>query len=167
MNDTIGKKGEFDIITYSKNLNDQISYINKKIVEYEIKLTSLKSKENIIDTMINRSNEQVEKYTKEKNFKVAGIHQSYILTQFETLGQVQEMLIRYEDMIQKSVKSLIDIENHKFNTYSKLKTANKQEKSTDEDYEKLMTAMHKMVTTPTDDNPMIDVVREQLKLEGY
>jgi len=172
MQDSINKEGEFSLVNYSRNLNDQIKYINMKIKDYELKLTALKNKELIIDDMINRSNEQVQYYIQAKNMKVAGIHQGYILTQFETLGQVQEMLIKYEEMINKSVKMLIDLENHKINSFVKIAASKKQEKSTDDDYGKLMNAMQKLVTKDNKEhnnleNPMLETVREQLKLEGY
>ena len=169
--ETIVKDKEFDLINYSTNLNKQLNYVFDKIEEAERKITSLKTKEKIIDDMIDRTNRLVEKYNTEKNYKLAGINQSHILTQFETLAQVQEMLIKYEDMIQKYIKMSIDLENHKINAYVKLNSAKKEDKMNDEGYEKLMGAMHDLVLNSSEskqDSPqMLDHVREQLKLEGY
>jgi len=172
----IDKAEKFNLINYGNNLNTQINYISNKISEAERKITSLKTKESIIDSMINRTNALVERYNEEKNYKLAGINSSVILTQFETLAQVQEMLIKYEDMIQKYIKMSIDIENHKINAFVKLNSSKKEEERTEQGYEKLMGAMHELMnnneTTQTGPggptNPvMLDAVRDQLKLEGY
>jgi hypothetical protein len=179
--DTLSKENEIDTFSlqnYGSNLNKQLNYINNKIEEAEIKITSLKSKEKIIDDMIDRSNRLVERYTEEKNYKLAGINSSYILTQFETLAQVQEMLIKYEDMIQKYIKMSIDIENHKINAFVKLNSSKKEESKNEEGYEKIMNEMHKMMQnsenqgsphelgTPSND-ALLNSVKDQLKLEGY
>jgi len=160
----------FDINNYSASLNERINYINDKIKSSEIKITALKTKESIIDTMIDRTNALVEKYHSEKNFKLAGINSSYILTQFETLSQVQEMLIKYEDMIQKYIKMSIDIENHKLNAHVKLSSV-KVESVNDEGYEKLMGKIHEMMNdTPEQlqtNSALLDSVKDTLKLEGY
>ena len=159
----------FNIVNYGNNLNKQHEYIEQKISKAEIKITSLKSKESIIDNMITRGNNQVEKYHSENNFKLAGIHSSHILTQFETLAQVQEMLIKYEDMIQKYIKMNIDIENHKINAFVKLNSSKKAESKNEEGYDKLMGAVHELMMGNQQDatNVMTDTVRRQLKLEGY
>lgn len=176
-NDTISVQDnvkKFDILNYQYNLNEQVTYIKNKMESYEIKLTSLKSKEKIIDDMIRRSNMLVEKYTNESNFKLVSIHSNTILTQFETLSQVQEMLIKYEDMIQKYIKMVVDIENHKINAYTKLTNNKKEDEKNEEGYEKLMSAMHALVqekaeghTSDVSHPALLDTVTEQLKLEGY
>lgn len=165
------KENIFDLINYSSSMNEQITYIKGKISQAEIKITALKSKENIIDKMINRTNDQVEKYHKADNLKLAGINQSYILTQFETLAQVQEMLIKYEDMIQKYLKMNIDIENHKLNAFIKLNSSKKEAQANEEGYEKLMGKIHEMMAdTPQQqqsNSALLDTVKNQLKIEGY
>ena len=174
---SVNEEQSFSLQNYGNNLNKQLNYISGKIEEAEIKITSLKSKEKIIDDMIDRSNRLVEKYNEEKNYKLAGINSSYILTQFETLSQVQEMLIKYEDMIQKYIKMSIDIENHKINAFVKLNSSKKEDSKNEEGYEKIMSEMHKLMQGQPQGNPhelgtpsniaMLDSVRDQLKLEGY
>jgi hypothetical protein len=164
------KEEKFDILNYSSSLNEQINYIKDKIKAAEIKITALLSKESIINKMIERTNSLVEKYHEENNLKLAGINSSYILTQFETFAQVQEMLIKYEDMIQKYIKMSIDVENHKLNAYVKLNNS-KEAQSNEEGYEKLMGKIHEMMTdTPEQaqsNSVLLESVKEQLKLEGY
>jgi hypothetical protein len=170
----INDSEQFDLINYGNNLNKQLNYISVKIKEAEIKITALKTKEKIIDDMIDRSNRLVQQYNEDKNFKLAGINSSHILTQFETLSQVQEMLIKYEDMIQKYIKMSIDIENHKINAYVKISNTKKEEIKNEEGYEKLMGAMHELVTNNNkrsedgqSNTALLDTVKDQLQLEGY
>lgn len=168
---------KFNILNYQLNMNKQANYIQTKIEGAEIKITSLKTKEKIIDDMIRRSNILVEKYNNESNLKLAGINSSHILVQFETLSQVQEMLIKYEDMIQRYVKMIVDIENHKINAFTKINAVKKEEDKNETGYNKLMVAMHDMLQNKESDSisspggpshpALLDNVKEQLKLEGY
>jgi len=166
----------FDLVNYGNNLNNQKIYISGKITSCEIKLTSLKSKEAIIDKMISSSSNQLDKANEEQNYKIAGVISRNLTGQFETLSAIQEMLIKYEDMIQKYVKMNIDIENHKINAFTKLESSKKTDLKEGNDYGKLMAAVHKMIdnqdgsihSDQTGTNvPMMDEVRQQLKLEGY
>lgn len=164
---------KFNIVNYGNNLNTQVLYIKNKIKEAEIKITALKTKEAIIDSMIKRSSDQVDKYVLESNFKLVGINSSHILTQFETLAQVQEMLIKYEDMIQKYIKMSIDIENHKINAFVKLNASKKELDKNEEGYDKIMNEMHNLLQEhnnsdgPGENIGMLDAVKDQLKIEGY
>lgn len=165
--ETLNSEGTFDLLHYGDNLNTQLNYISKKINECEKKLTSLKGKEDIINTMINKTNVQIERYSEENNWKLVGINNSQILTQFETLSMVQEMLCKYEDMIQRYIKMSIDIENHKINAYVKIVGTRKEDKKTEEGFESLMHAMHQLTSQPQNNDAMAAHVKEQLKLEGY
>lgn len=171
------KEESFNLVNYGANLNKQLNYISEKVDGAEKKITALRTKEKIIDDMISRTNALVERYNEEKNYKLAGVNQKAILTQFETLAQVQEMLIKYEDMIQKYIKMSVDIENHKINAYVKLNSSKKEEEKNEAGYEKLMGAMHELMSQAKDQpeggpggptNPaMLDAVKNQLQLEGY
>lgn len=171
-----GEDEKFSLVNYGYNLNKQLNYIQLKISESECKITALKTKENIIDNMIERTNRLVEKYTEDKNFKLAGLNSSHILTQFETLSQVQEMLIKYEDMIQKYIKMSVDIENHKINAFAKLNAVKKDDNKNEDNYTKLMSSMQDLMkdNSPQIEGPggptneaLLDSVRDSLKLEGY
>jgi len=166
--DTLNKEGVFDLIQYSDNINEQIVYIKNKINTCEIKITSLKSKEEIISNIINRISNAINKATQENNYKMADINQSKILIYFESMSLIQEMLIKYEDMIQKYIKMIIDIENHKINAYVKIKAANKSGDKQDGEYDELIARFHEMTTNSKEQNTaMVDHVKKELQLEGY
>ena len=159
----------FNVEGYNTELEDQKKYIKNKRAEFDRKLTSLRLKEEIVNRMILESNNQVEKQMEVNNWKVVNIINAQLLTQFETLNQIQEMLCKYEDMIQKYLKMIIDIENHKVNTFVKLASTKKEADNLESSYENLMQEMHK-ITSNVNTNMHVDFaaeVKNQLKLEGY
>ena len=167
--ETINKDETFNLLNYSSTLDEQKKYIKVKIEEADRKLTSLKTKEEIINTMINRTNMAIEDYATEKNYKLMGINNGHLLSQFETLSLVQEMLIKYEDQIQKYVKLLLDIENNKLSAVTKVKAMSKTDKVDDDNFSGIVSEMHKLMQSnlPNAQNQMLDHVKNQLQLEGY
>ncbi len=173
--ETLTKEGTFDILHYSENIQTQLDFISGKIQSCENKISSLKAKETIINNMINRTGIKIESAIDEDNQKIATMNQKYVLDYFETLSMVQEMLMKYEDLIYKYIKMRLDIENNKINAYVKLKAANKEVKKEDGEYDDMMKAMHDMFNKPKggaggtvgENKDMIDHVKNQLKLEGY
>ncbi len=176
LKETLNKDGTFDILHYSDNIQTQNDFIQTKIQASERKLTSLKSKETIINNMITRTGLKIEKAIEEDNQKIATINQKYVLDYFETLAMVQEMIMKYEDLIYRYVKMKLDIENNKINAYVKLKAANKAEKGSDGDYNEMVEAFQEMVKnqgsggvngTNGTNTDMLEHVKNELKLEGY
>jgi len=166
--DTINEKGTFDLLHYNDNINDQNIYIKKKIQECEIKISSLKNKEKIINNIITRISDDLDKTVDNNNHKLVNINQQKILTFFETLSIIQEMLIKYEDMIQKYIKMSIDIENHKINAFVKIKTISKNDDQDNNQYGKLMEAFNTIMESPKQENVALNnQVMQELKLEGY
>ncbi len=168
--ETINKEGTFDIHSYSDNINNQKEYIQNKISSCEMKLKGLQTKENIISNMITRQSLSLEKHVEKNNYKLISVSQQQILHFFETLALAQEMLIKYEDMIQKYLKMIVDIENHKINAYVKIKTADKSNKSLEGDNDQLLDYMQKMMLqseTSEANTGMTEHIKHELKLEGY
>jgi len=158
---------EFDNELYSQNLNEQVKYIKSKINEADRKITSLKSKEEIINQLISRTNFLIEKYHEEKNYKLENINNDRLLTQFETLNVVHDILNKYEDQVFKYVKMLTDIENHKLNAFVKIKNLKKEEVKNDDDYGQVLQEMHNLLSQPQTAEGLAVQVQESLKLEGY
>jgi len=164
---TLKEEGKFNIHHYSENINEQIIYINDKITHLEKKLTTLKNKEDIINIMISRTDKQIGKYFDEKNFKMIGVQQGHLTTQFETLSLIQDIVIKYENMIQTYIKMRIDIENHKINAYVKIKNADKSLEKDDTGYNKIMDTVHNLLDSNSDNIDMTKNIEEKLKLKGY
>ena len=172
ISDDNGAVGSFNIHQYSTNLNDQVTAIKSKIKECEAKLRTLKNKEKIINSMIDRTGIKIEQYIENENHKMAGINQRYVLDYFETLGVVQETLMKYEDLVYKYTKMLLDIENHKIGAYTKIKAADKKVDAADNNYLEMQDAIDKIMNIGKDgssrtNKDMLELAKNELKLEGY
>jgi len=160
--------GTFDLLHYSDNVNEQSLYIKNKIKVHENKINNLKLKETIMSNIIKRLSDNIDKALYENNFKLVEINQHKLPKFFESLSIIQDMTIKYEDMIQKYIKMILDIENNKVSVYAKIKTADKSIEKNDNDYKDLMEAIHRIENdAPEESNPMMEHVRKELKLEGY
>jgi hypothetical protein len=163
---------KFDINKYSNNMHSQQEYIDKKISRAEKKITSLSSKEKIINDIITRTSLLYEKAIEESNYKLIGIHQSNLLKQVEALGQIQEMLSKGEDLIYKYIKMNTDLDKEQANIFIKI---NNIDKDNDLDDNNLMKEFHQIVHQFTNDktidgkeiNDMNMSITDKLKLKGY
>jgi hypothetical protein len=158
----------FDFKAMSKNFDNVLLEINDKLKSAQIKLTALKDKEDILMKMINITNSQMETTPKE-NFKLIGIYQSQLMKQFESLNLWQESLMKYEDLIQRYLKMRIDIENHKLNSFAKIKSLYKAADEAEEGFDTLLKNIHN-ITSGASSNGIVDLQHEamqQLKIAGY
>lgn len=156
----------FDYSTMSKNLKNVADDINARLKETDIKLTSLKGKEDILNKIITSTNMLLER-TDPSNFKLVGVYQNQIMVQLESFGLLQEAIMKYEDLAQRYIKMQIDIENNKLNSFAKIKALYKTNDTADEGYDKLLKNMHELVHNP---NQVLDLQAEalnQLNIAGY
>jgi len=166
--ETLNKEGTFDLVHYSDNINEQIVYIKSKIASAEKKITALNSKEAIISNIINRMSQEINTYIEKENKKVVDIVQGKILKFYETLGFINDTIIKYEDTIQKYIKMMIDIENHKVGAFTKIKAATKNANNDDSNYTELMEAITKLTSNNVEANTeMLEHVKNELKMEGF
>ena len=156
----------FDFKAMSNNFNGVLLEISEKLQSSKFKLTALKDKEEILIKMINITNSQMETTPKE-NFKLIGIYQSQLMKQFESLNLWQESLMKYEDLIQRYLKMKIDIENHKLNSFAKIKNLYKVADAAEEGFDTLLKNIHNITSN---NSGVVDLQQEalqQLKIAGY
>ena len=166
--DTLKIEGKFDIMHYASNVNDIIMPINDKISNFEIKLTSLKVKEEMISNIINHTNSSADKFLKEHNYAKAQGLQNALITQFETYSMMQDMILKYEHNIQTYLKMKLDIENHKISAYTKIKAADKNVEKDDNSYKDLQKTIEKIMNGDDNQrNSFKNNVLNELSLEGY
>lgn len=164
--DTLKIEGKFDIMHYASNVNDIIMSINDKIANFEIKLTSLKVKEEMISNIINHTNSSVDKFLKEHNYAKAQGLQNALITQFETYSMMQDMILKYEHNIQVYLKMKLDIENHKISAYTKIKAADKNVEKDDNNYKEMQNKIEQILSSG-DSSGFKKHVLNELSLEGY
>jgi hypothetical protein len=164
--DTLKIEGKFDIMHYASNVNDIIMSINDKIANFEIKLTSLKVKEEMISNIINHTNSSADKFLKEHNYAKAQGLQNALITQFETYSMMQDMILKYEHNIQAYLKMKLDIENHKISAYTKIKAADKNVEKDDNNYKEMQNKIEQILSSG-DSSGFKKHVLNELSLEGY
>ena len=117
---------------YSDNLDEQKTAINKKINAYEEKLVSLEMKEMMLNNIITRTNNLLENIDP-GNFRLIGQTQSNLMKQIENLGLLKDIIIKYEDMIFKYRKVLLEINEEALNNRVKINQLEKEEKKVEDD----------------------------------
>jgi uncharacterized protein YqgV (UPF0045/DUF77 family) len=111
--------------------------IHDKIKSLEAKLQKHTLKEGMLDNIIAGTYRELEE-VKPNEFTRRGQKQTILIKQLEALGLLHDTLMKYEDMIQKYHKILIDIENNKVNTFVRLESLKQEEKLTEESLSNLM-----------------------------
>ena len=167
--------GTFDITQYSNNLNEIKEGIETKIRSADIRLTALNIKEDVTNKMMMRTSNYINEYEKSANFKLRSQYETIYIKQTEALSLICEMMMKYEDLIFKYRKMLIDIENHKVQSYTKIKAAEKtiktDEDSFDENYQGTLKEINKLLQDNSSEdnkgNPLLQDIQNELKLEGY
>jgi len=161
----IKDKNEKVLNDYSTEIDKQKNEIINKIASIERKLLSLNNKESIINNLIMKINLDLEK-TDPKKFTAIGQIRTTLNKQFETLGLITDMIIKYEDMIQKYRKMLIDIENQKIVNYTKL---NKEEEILENDMSKILLQINNQINNKDNDLKSQIIADAQAELEelGY
>lgn len=167
LSDTLKVEGKFDIMHYAENVNQHSDHIQTKISDFEIKITSLKTKEKIISDIIDRANNQIGKFFSEGNFAKAQGMQNALITQFETYSMMQDMILKYESHISNYVKLSLTIENDKVATYAKIKTADKNTDKDDDQYAKIVDQINTLILDGKGGSAFTQNLKNELKLEGY
>jgi len=94
--------------SYSQDLETQKAAIQSKIEAHERKLVDLEIKETMLNNIITRTNATLEGIDP-GNFKWIGQTQSNLMKQIENLGLLKDIIIKYEDMIFKYRKVLLEM----------------------------------------------------------
>jgi hypothetical protein len=131
---------------------------------------TFKTKEKLLNDMVIRT-ENLLKTTNKDNFKAISVLQSNILKQIEIIGVLYETIIKYEDLVFKYQKMLIDVENHRINGFAKIKATMKDNDKAESESNTLMGEIHDMLTnkssTDNTDFSIHDKVDMELKIDGY
>jgi hypothetical protein len=144
-----------------REITDKINALNKKLQKHELK-------EGMLDKIISMTYVELENI-KENEFTRRGQKQSILIKQMEALSILHDTLIKYEDMIQKYHKILIDIENNKLNSFLKIENLKKEEKATDENIADLLMMVQDQMGagTSTGINPLLDEIKSELEENNY
>ena len=161
---------DIDCNLFNDEIDVQKQAINEKIKNIEKKLLSLNNKESIINNQILSLNNELEN-TDPKHFKMVGQLRTSINRQLETLSLIIDMIVKFEDMIQRYRKMLIDIENTKFNNAFKIKKDLLKEEEAESDLSKVLEKINSVIDTNSiteeSESKLIQGIKSELKEEGY
>ncbi len=141
-----------------------------KVQLLEKKLTKNELKEAMLDRIINETYIEMDNL-KENEFTRRGQKQSILIKQMEALSILQDTLLKYEDMIFKYQRVLIDIENNKLNSFIKIENLKKEEQTADENIAAIMEAVQDQLrlgqSSSAGVNPLLDEIQQELRDENY
>jgi len=141
--------------------------IESKISNLESKLAKHQLKEGMLDTIIATTYAELESLNP-KEFTKRGQKQSILIKQLEALSILHDTILKYEDMIQKYHKILIDLENNKLNSFLKTESLKKEEKIADESLAEILSELQKQINIPNStQNSLIDEIKNELEENNY
>ncbi len=148
-----------------KEVGVKLQTLEKKVSKHELK-------EGMLDRIIN------ETYTEMDNlegseFTRRGQKQVILIKQMEALSILQDTLLKYEDMIFRYQKMLIDLENNKLNSFLKIENLKKEEKINDDNIAEVLTAIQEQLKNGSNPglssgvNPLLEEIQKELSEDNY
>ena len=159
---SVKSKYNFEMDTRKNDLKNKIGHLEKKLSKHELK-------EGMLDMIIGQTYTELGNL-KENEFAKRGQKQSVLIKQLEALSVLHDTILKYEDMIQKYHKILMDIENNKLNSYLKIENLKKDEKRTDEGLGDILQELQQMLKGETGgitSNSLLDEIQQELNEENY
>ncbi len=142
--------------------------IQTKIGDLEKKLKKHELKEGMLDKIISITYNELENLGANE-FTRRGQKQTALIKQLEALSILHDTIIKYEDMIQKYHKILIDIENNKLNSFLKVESLKKEERTSDDNISSVLLALQEQLKSGSSmaTNPLIDEIQQELENGNY
>ncbi len=145
--------------SYTSGLEEIKKDIIQKINHLENKLNKFNIKEGMLDSIIAETHVEM-LALKENEFTKRGQKQSILLKQLEALSVLHDTIMKYEDMIQKYRKTLMDIENNKLNAFIKLENLSKEELATENSLSEVLMGLQNMLTSPDNSPAQTSLIAE-------
>jgi hypothetical protein len=153
--------------TYDRNMDAKREDIIKKIDELERKLAKHTLKEGMLDKIINQTYTELDELSANE-FTRRGQKQSALIKQLESLGVLQDTLMKYEDMIQKYHKIIMDIDNNKLNGYVKIRNLKTEEKEITDDLGAVLQNIQQLMQVETGQpNILLSEISKELSDGDY
>jgi hypothetical protein len=154
---------------YRQEMDSNRDKIKAKIKNLEEKINKHEFKEGMLDKIINTTYTELENL-KENEFAKRGQKQTVLVKQLEALSILQDTIMKFEDMIQKYRKILLDIENNKLNSYVKVTSLKKEENVADESIGAVLSELQTLIkesSTPGASMSIIEEIQNELDENNY
>ena len=171
-NDLVQGNDELEInrvkIDYNVQMNERKREILNKINELGRKLIKHELKEAMLDSIINNTYTELDNLSANE-FTRKGQKQTVLIKQMEALSILHDTLMKYEDMIQKYQKIILDIENNKLNSYLKIANLKKEETKADDGIQGILIELQDMIKGggTASGNPLLDDIQRELDDADY
>jgi len=149
---------------YNQELSKRKVEILSKIENLEKKIKKHELKEGMLDMIISGTYVELENL-KENEFSRRGQKQTVLIKQLEALSVLHDTILKYEDMIQKYHKILMDLENNKFNSYIKIESIKKEEDKADDNLQAVLENIQGMMNNQN--ISFIDDIKQELTDNDY
>ena len=154
--------------TYNSEMQSKKAEIKTKIQDLESKLNKHNLKEGMLDRIILQTYTELENLGS-NDFTRRGQKQTVLIKQLEALGLLHDTMMKYEDMIQKYHKIIMDIDNNQFNGFIKINNLKKEEKVTDEGIGAVLMELQQILKgdSSSGDNPLLEELKKELTDSDY
>lgn len=158
-------KNEYNssMIQTAKAVEDKIERLDKKLLKFD-------SKEIMLDAIIAGTHVELGNLS-ENEFTKRGQKQAILIKQLEALSVLHDTIMKYEDMIQRYHKVLMDIQNNKLNAYVKLENLKKEEEKSDDSLSEVLMNLQELLGNNAEsalpDISLIAEIEEELKDNNY
>jgi len=155
---------------YNQEMNKRKTDIINKIDNLEKKLKKHELKEGMLDLIIGGTYAELQNL-KENEFSRRGQKQTVLIKQLEALSILHDTILKYEDMIQKYQKILMDIENNKLNGFLKIENLKKEENKADDGLNVVLHELQEMFKNNSGGSPtnniLLDEIQQELNNNNY
>jgi len=154
---------------YNQEMNERKRELKNKIDNLEKKLKKHELKEGMLDMIIGKTYTELQNL-KENEFSKRGQKQTVLIKQLEALSILHDTILKYEDMIQKYHKILMDIENNKLNSFLKVENLKKEEDKTDDNLSTVLSDLQQLLKgggTTLSGSSYMDEIRQELEENDY
>ena len=154
---------------YNQEMNERKRELKNKIDNLEKKLKKHELKEGMLDMIIGKTYTELQNL-KENEFSRRGQKQTVLIKQLEALSILHDTILKYEDMIQKYHKILMDIENNKLNSFLKVENLKKEEDKTDDNLSAVLSDLQQLLKgggTTLSGSSYMDEIRQELEENDY
>jgi len=164
---------DFELMTTKNNYNQEMDTVKKdiksKIKELEKKISNHDLKVGMMDRIIAETSRELDSL-QANEFTRRGQKQTILIKQLEAISIIHDTIIKYQDMVQKYHKIILDIENNKLNGFVKLEGLKVEEKVADEGISGLLVELQKTFRANESGEtkaPLLADIEQELSMEDY
>lgn len=161
------EKFDYDLNTMNTNLDtvrtDTLSRLDKLKTNQNLLYNKIELLEKF--NLIDERDLAIQTVKKEQNLQRIGQIQGALSRRMELITAVLDVALKYEDMILKWYKTLMEVERDKVSAYQKIKMLNKATTVGESDINKALDEVNKIIAG--DSKHLVEAAKNELSVSGY